>query len=111
LIKNKMDFTTSRVIYSYKVMPFGLKNTGATFQGMVNEVFKELFVNTMEVYIDNMLMKSLDRFDHVKHLQGSIPSPMKVQCEAQPEKCTFRVASGKFLRYLVTQRGIEANSY
>ena len=65
---------------------FGLKNTRATFQGLVNEVFKELFVNTMEVYIDNMLMKSLNRFDHVKHLEGSIPSPMKVQCEAQPRE-------------------------
>jgi len=51
-----------------KGMPFGLKNAEATFQRMVNKVFKELIGNTMEVYIDDILVKSLDRSDHVKHL-------------------------------------------
>jgi len=61
-------FTTGRAIYCYKVMPFDLKNAGATFQRMVNQVFKELIRNTIEVYVDDMLIKSLDRSDHVKNL-------------------------------------------
>jgi len=63
--KDKMTFITARAIYCYKVMPFGLKNVGATFQRMVNEVFTELIGNTMEVYVD-MLVKSLDHSNHAK---------------------------------------------
>ena len=55
----KTTFTVDRVVYCYKVMPFGLKNAGATFQQMVNEVFKELIRNIMEVYVNEMLVKSL----------------------------------------------------
>ena len=65
--EDKSAFTTGRAIYCYKVMSFGLKNARATFQRMVNKVFKKLW-NTLEVYIDDMLVKSLDRSDHVKHL-------------------------------------------
>jgi len=50
-------------------MPFGLKNAGATFQQMVNKVFKDLIGRKMEVYVDDMLIKSLDHSDHVKHLE------------------------------------------
>ena len=66
--EDKTTFTTSCAIYCYKVMPFGLKNARATFQRMVNEVFKEPMRNTMEVYVDDMLVKSLDRFNHAKNL-------------------------------------------
>ena len=66
--KHKMTFTTSCAIYCYKVMPVGLKNAGATFQWMINEVFKELIRNTVEVYVDDMLVKSLDHSNHVKKL-------------------------------------------
>ena len=52
-----------RGIYCYKVMPFGLKNTGTTFLRMVNKVFKDLIRNTMEVYIEDMLVKSVQRAD------------------------------------------------
>ena len=52
--EDKTAFNTGRVIYCYKVMPFGLKNVEATFQRMVNEVFKELIRNTMEVHVDDI---------------------------------------------------------
>jgi len=67
--EDKTAFTTGRAICCYKVMPFGLKNVGATFQRMVNKVFKELIRSTMEVYIDDMLVKSRDCSDHMKHLE------------------------------------------
>ena len=84
-------------------MPFSLKNAGTTFQRMVKEVFKELIENTMEVYIGDMLVKSLVRADHVKHLEEAIGLLWKFNVKLNPEKCTFGVAFGKFLGYLVTQ--------
>ena len=90
-------------------MPFGLKNAGATFQQMVNEVFKELIGNTMEVYVDDMLMKSLEHSDHEQYLEEAFSLLKKYNMKLNPEKCTFRVASGKFLRYLVTQQGIKVD--
>jgi len=57
--KDKTAFTTGRGIFCYKVMPFGLKNSGATFQQMINRVFKDLTGHTMEVYVDDMLMESI----------------------------------------------------
>ena len=67
--EDKSAFTTGRSIYRYRVMTFGLKNVGATFQRMVNEVFKELIGFTMEVYVDDMLVKTLECSDHIQHLE------------------------------------------
>ena len=90
-------------------MPFGVKNARATFQRMVNEVFKELTGNIMEAYVDDMLVKSLDHANHVKHLDEAFALFRKFNMKLNPEKCIFGVTSGKFLRYLITQRGIKAN--
>jgi len=73
---------------------------------MINRVFKDLIRHTMEAYIDDMLVKSVQRSDHLCHLGEAFD---KCQVKLNSEKCTFGVASGKFLGYLVTQRGIEAN--
>ena len=61
------SFITDRRLYWYKVMPFGLKNIGATYQRLVNMVFKEKIVKTMKVYVDDMLVKSKIAVDHVAH--------------------------------------------
>jgi len=66
--EDKTTFTTGQKIYCYKVMPFGLKNAGVTFQQMINKVFKDLIGDTMEVYMDDMLMKSAQRKEHLQHL-------------------------------------------
>ncbi|CAL2252519.1 unnamed protein product [Prunus armeniaca] len=52
------SFITDRGLYCYKVMPFGLKNVGATYQHFVNSLFAPLIGNTVEVYVDDMLVKS-----------------------------------------------------
>ena len=67
--QEKTSFITDRGTYCYKVMPFGLKNAGATYQRTVNEMFKEQLGRTVEVYIDDMLVKSLKAPDHVQHLR------------------------------------------
>ena len=63
--EDKTVFTTGRGIYYFKLMPFGVKNAGATFQQMVNKVFKDLIGHTMEVYMDDMLVKSVQRTEHL----------------------------------------------
>jgi len=66
--EDKMTFITDWGIYCYKVMPFRLKNIGATFQRMVNKVFKDLIGSTMEVYVDDMLVKSVQYMDHLARI-------------------------------------------
>ena len=63
----------------------------------------------MEVYIDDMLVKTRERPDHKKHLQETFDLLRTNSMKLNPLKCAFRVSSGKFLGFMVTQRGIEAN--
>ena len=107
--QEKTSFITKRGTYCYKVMPFGLKNAGATYQRLVNKMFSTQLGRTMEVYIDDMLVKSSKANDHVLQLQECFNILNKFGMKLNPTKCTFRVASGEFLGYLVTGRGIEAN--
>ncbi|XP_048615715.1 uncharacterized protein LOC125588422 [Brassica napus] len=67
--REKTAFITDRGTYCYKVMPFGLKNAGATYQRLMNKMFADKLGVTMEVYIDDMLVKSLHAADHLPHLQ------------------------------------------
>ena len=66
--QEKTSFVTERGIFCYKVIPFGLKNVGATYQRLVNKMFAAYLGSTMEVYIDDMLVKSLHARDHITHL-------------------------------------------
>ncbi|KAI5313540.1 hypothetical protein L3X38_042716 [Prunus dulcis] len=61
----------------------------------------------MEVYVDDMLVKSPERADHIKNLVEAFSLLQKYNMKLNPSKCTFRVLSDRFLGYLVTQRGIE----
>ena len=90
-------------------MPFGLKNAGVTYQRLVNMMFKEQIGKTMEVYIDDMLVKSKVASDHVAHLIDTFKILRAYCMKLKPLKCTFGVAFKKFLGFMVNQRGIEAN--
>ena len=107
--QEKTTFITDRGIYCYKVMSFSLKNVGATYQRLVNKNFAERLGATMEVYIDDMLVKSQMAADHVDHLKDCFFILNKYDMKLNPTKCTFGVTYGEFLGYIVTQRGIEAN--
>ena len=65
----KTSFITPHRLYCYNVMSFGLKNARATYQRLVTKMFRPLLDNTMEVYVDDMLVKSKQRPDHEAHLQ------------------------------------------
>ena len=107
--QEKTSFMTSRGSYCYKVMPFGLKNAGSTYQRLVNMMFADQIGRTMEVYIDDMLGKSLEAEDHISHLQQAFSTIQKYNLNLNPAKCSFGINSGKFLGYIVTHRGIEDN--
>ena len=107
--QEKTAFVTERGIYCYKVMPFGLKNAGSTYQRLVNKMFADLLGKTMEVYIDDMLVKSEREQDHIKHLEQAFTVLRTYGMKLNPEKCFFGVSAGKFLGFMVTQRGIEVS--
>lgn len=83
-------------------MPFGLKNAGATYQRMVTKMFKHQLGGTMEAYIDDMVVKSKHKSDHLNHLAEVFAILRKHKLRLNAEKCAFGVGSGKFLGYLVT---------
>ena len=90
-------------------MPFGLKNSEATYKRLVTKIFQPLLGNTMEAYINDMLVKSKERFNHAKHLQEAFELLRRYDMKLNPLKCVFGVNTGKFLGFMATQRGIEAN--
>lgn len=90
-------------------MPFGLKNADTTYQRLVNRIFANLIGKRMEVYIDDMLVKSLKAEQHLDHLQLAFPVLERYNMKLNPSKCSFGVAADKFLGYLVTKRVIEIN--
>ena len=104
--QEKTSFITSQGLFCYKVMPFGLKNAGATYQRLVNHMFRP---QNVEVYIDEMLVKSLDEGSHLDDLQETFETLRRYKMKLNPSKCAFGVSSGKFLGFMVSQRGIEAN--
>ena len=65
----KTAFITPHGLFCYNVMSFGLKNAGATYQRLVTKMFRALLGKTMEVYNDDMLVKSKERPNHTRHLQ------------------------------------------
>ena len=109
LDEEKTSFITPHGLYCYNVMPFDLKNAGATYQRLVTKMFRPLLGNTMEVYIDDMLVKSKQRPNHAVHLQQTFDLLREYGMKMNPLKCAFEVSAGQFLSFRVTQRGIEAN--
>ncbi|CAA0807007.1 Unknown protein, partial [Striga hermonthica] len=103
------SFYSARGLYCYVMMTFRLKNAGATYQRLVNKMFARLIGHTMEVYVDDMLVKSEQALDHIAHLSEVFDILREYSMVLNPKKCTFGVGSGKFLGYMVSQRGIEAN--
>ena len=75
--EEKTAFITNRGLYCYRVMPFGLKNAGATYQRLVNKIFKEQIDRNMEVYVDDMLVKSKSFRDHVADLEETFDALRK----------------------------------
>ncbi|RDX86016.1 hypothetical protein CR513_32692, partial [Mucuna pruriens] len=93
-------FITEEGAFCYKVMPFGLKNARATYQQLMDRVFQGSLGVDIEVYVDDMVVKSEKADEHCEVLE---------RLRLNPEKCSFGVQAGKFLGFILTERGIEAN--
>ena len=107
--QEKTSFVTSQGLFCYEVMPFGLKNAGATYQRLVNHMFRPQIRRNVEVYVDDMLVKILDECKHLDDLQETFNALRRYNMKLNPSKCAFGVASRKFLGFMVSHRGIEAN--
>lgn len=95
--------------YCYKVMPFGLKNARVTYQRLMTKMFQEYLGKIMDVYIDDMLVKSPYAEDHLRHLNETIEIFRKYNIKLNPKKCAFGTASGKVLGFLISNNGVEVH--
>ena len=107
--QEKTAFVTLARNYHYKVMPFGLKNAGSTYQRMMTKMFEPQLSKNVEVYIDDIVVKSKLVSEHVMDLTNIFEILREHKLHLNMSKCSFGVGSGKFLGYLVTHRGIEVN--
>ena len=103
------SFVTGQGTYCYREMRFGLKNAGATYQRLVNRMFQKQIGPSMEVYIDDMLVKSTTAELHIAHLVEAFLILKEYNMKLNPAKCTFGVSTEKFLGFIVNNQGIEAN--
>ncbi|XP_009385521.2 uncharacterized protein LOC103972866 [Musa acuminata AAA Group] len=96
-------------VYFYKVMPFGLKNAGATYQRAVNKMFAPQIGRNVKVYVDDMIVKSRMAVDHLIDLAETFSTLRRHGLCLNPAKCVFGISSGKFLIFIVHERGIDVN--
>ncbi|KAL0290959.1 UNVERIFIED_CONTAM: Retrovirus-related Pol polyprotein from transposon, partial [Sesamum radiatum] len=108
--RKKVSFITSKGTFSYVAMPFSLKNDGATYQRLVDKIFRPQIGRNMKVYVDDMLVKSKKAEEHVKDLEETFSVLRKYKLKLNQAKCAFGVEGGRFVGFMMTQRGIEANS-
>ena len=107
--QEKTAFVTPTGNYHYKVMPFDLKNAGSTYQRMMMRMFEPQLGKSIEIYIDDMVVKSKVVSEHLGDLGSTFNVLRKHKLRLNASKCSFGVGSGKFLGYMVTYRGIEVN--
>ena len=105
----KTSFIADWGTYCYRVMPFGFKNAGATYQRFATTLFHDIMHRDVEVYVDTMIVKSQDRADHLAALQRFFERIRRFRLRLNPKKCTFRVTSRKLLGQIVSERGIEVD--
>ena len=107
--QEKTSFVTSQGLFCYRVMPFRLKNASATYQRLMNRMFAPQIGRNVQVYVDDMLVKSQREEDHLEDLKETFDTLRSYNMKLNSRKCAFGVTMGKFLGFMVSQRGIEAN--
>ena len=107
--QEKTSFVTSQGLFCYKVMSFGLKNARATYQRLMNKMFAHQIRRNVQVYVDDMLVKSLHEDDHLGDLREIFDTLRLYNMKLNQGKCALGVAAGKFLGFMVSQRDIKVN--
>jgi hypothetical protein len=107
--EEKTAFITPCVVYYYVFMPFGLKNTGATFQRLMRKALGAQMGRNAEAYVDDIVVKTRESHTFIEDLEETFANLRKVNIKLNPAKCAFGVPSGKLLGFHVSHHGIEAN--
>ena len=107
--QEKTSFVISQGLFCYKVMPFNLKNAGVTYQRLMNKMFAHQIGRNVQVYVDDMLVKIRPEDDHLDDLKETFNTFRSYNIKLNPSKCAFGVTARKFLRFMMSQRGIEIN--
>ncbi|PKA59350.1 RNA-directed DNA polymerase like [Apostasia shenzhenica] len=103
------SFITDHGTFCYKVMPFGLKNAGATYQRMIDTVFRKQKGHNMEVYVNDLLIKSRSETEHLEYLRETLETCRAHNIRLNHSKRIFGAAYGKFLGHMVSARGIKVS--
>ena len=107
--QEKTVFVTPIGNYYYKVIAFGLKNVGSKYQRMMTKMFEPQLGRSIEVYVNDMVVKSKVMSEHVVDLTNIFEILRRHKLRLNTSKCSFGVGLGKFMGYMVTHRGIEVN--
>jgi hypothetical protein len=94
-------------LFEWVVMTFGLKNAGATYQRAMNLIFHDLLGIILEVYIDDVVVKSDSMDGHLADLRLALERMRRYGLKINPVKCVFYVLAGKFLEFIIHEHGIE----
>ena len=94
-------------LFEWVVMTFGLKNASATYQRVMNYIFYKLIDRIVEIYIDDVMVKSKGYKEHLANLRETLECTRKYGLKMNPNKCAFGVSAGQFLGFMVHERGIE----
>jgi hypothetical protein len=107
--EDKMTFHTDIGVFCYTKMPFGLKNARETYQRLMDKVFHDQIGRTVEVYVDDIVIKSKTEKDLLKDIDETFRKLRAYNMKLNPGKCSFGVEEGKFLGVVVTKDGLWAN--
>ncbi|GJW01865.1 reverse transcriptase domain-containing protein [Tanacetum coccineum] len=105
--EEKTAFITNQGIFCYTKMPFGLRNAGATYQRLVDRAFHGQIGRNLEVYVDDLVIKSHTEDEVVRDIEETFRTLRKINMKLNPKKCTFGVEEGMFLGYQVNTKGIK----
>ncbi|GJT93852.1 reverse transcriptase domain-containing protein [Tanacetum coccineum] len=105
--KEKTAFHTNQGVYCYTKIPFGLKNSGATYQRLVDKAFDSQVGRNMEVYVDDLVIKSHTKEEMIRDINETFRTLRRINMKLNPKKCTFGAREGMFLGYMISPEGIK----
>jgi len=94
-------------LFEWVVMTFGLNNAGATYQRAMNLIFHDLLGVILEVYMNDIVIKSASLDSHLADLRLALERMRRYGLKMNPLKCAFGVSAGKFFRFIIYEKGIE----
>nr|GEZ26822.1 reverse transcriptase domain-containing protein [Tanacetum cinerariifolium] len=105
--EEKTAFHMRQRVYCYKKMPFGLKNAGATYRRLMDKAFEGQIRRNIKVYVDDLVVKSYTESEIMRDIEETFRTLRKVNMMLNLKKCSFRLAEGVFLEYVITPEGIK----